>query len=344
MATTTIPIEGLCIEGAVSLERGDGWVSPWRIRHEEKALFPSEGDRLVTHAHSANGVRLRFRTDSDRVSLVLDPVPGQEHPGRVDLCKGAEVVDSALVPPSARIVELSATGLPSARHKGQAPVYELWLPHDAPVRIRGIQIDGTCAVWTPTDSRPRWTAYGSSITMCRSAPSPARTWPAIAARISNTNLTNLGFAGECHLDSMVARTIRDTPADLITLKLGINVHGNSSLNRRSYPAAIVGMVKLIRERHPTTPIGVITSIYASSSELVPNAFGMTLRDYRSLTQDAVARLQALGDDRLLTFCGTDLLGEDESSLLADGTHPTSAGYELIGTRAADIVLPRLLEL
>ena len=43
--------------GAVSLEMADGWVQPWRIPHEERALYPP--DALRERAAMPAGVRLR---------------------------------------------------------------------------------------------------------------------------------------------------------------------------------------------------------------------------------------------------------------------------------------------
>jgi len=178
--------------------------------------------------------------------------------------------------------------------------------------------------------------------MCRTAASPARTWPAVAARLCNLSLTSLGFGGQCHLDPLVAMTLRDLSADLMTLKLGINVYGSSSLNARSYPAAVIGLVRIIRERHPYTPIGVITAIASPDRERTPNAVGCTLEDYRSMTRDASHRLMAAGDEKLFLFEGTDLFGAGDAHLLPDGLHPDAEGYELIGRRFARQVIPRLI--
>ncbi|MFW6313601.1 MAG: GDSL-type esterase/lipase family protein [Spirochaetota bacterium] len=178
--------------------------------------------------------------------------------------------------------------------------------------------------------------------MCRSAASPARTWPAVAARLRNLSLTSLGFGGQCHLDPLVAMTLRDLSADLMTLKLGINVYGASTLNTRSYPAAVIGLVRIIRERHPYTPIGVITAIASPDRERATNVVGCTLEDYRAMTRDAVERLQAAGDEKLWLFEGTDLFGAEDAHLLPDGLHPNPKGYELIGRRFADRVLPMLI--
>jgi hypothetical protein len=71
------------------------------------------------------------------------------------------------------------------------------------------------------------------------------------------HLTSLGFGGQCHLDAMMGRVIADLPADYITLKLGINTIGGSH-SARTYPAAIVGLVQIIRDKHPDTPMALVS--------------------------------------------------------------------------------------
>ena len=56
----------------------------------------------------------------------------------------------------------------------------------------------------------------------------------VVARDQNFNLTCLGYGGQCHLDSMVARMIRDLPANFISMCLGINIQGASSLGPRAF--------------------------------------------------------------------------------------------------------------
>jgi lysophospholipase L1-like esterase len=334
---TTIRAHEALFEGAVSFDENSGGIEPVRLPVGGVSLFPSPDDRLMARARSASGVRLRFATDSRRLVLGVEPATTDEEPRVVDLTRDRALLATRTIASGASSIEIELPG-------GALPVYELWLHQFHPTRVESVGIDDGAIFAIPADRRPRWLTYGSSITMCRTATSPARTWPAVAARAHGLNLTSLGFGGECHLDPMVARVIRDLPADLITLKLGINVHGGASLGARSYPAAVIGLVSTIRERHPTTPIGVITSIISPEREAAPNAVGCTLEDYREMTRDAARRMQQAGDERLVLFEGTGLFGESDAHLLPDGLHPNGEGYELIGARAAERVLPGLLAL
>ena len=67
-----------------------------------------------------------------------------------------------------------------------------------------------------------WVHHGSSISQGSNAASPSTTWPALAASLGGVDLVNLGFGGSALLDPFTARAMRDTPADLLSVKIGIN--------------------------------------------------------------------------------------------------------------------------
>ncbi|TVQ26850.1 MAG: GDSL family lipase [Spirochaetaceae bacterium] len=341
---TTIVAGEVLFQGAVSFDRTAEGLAPVRLPVAQAGLFPSPDDMLMQRAWSPSGVRLRFATDSSRLRVSIVPADTGEEQCIFDLSCGARILDSRTVAPGSDQVDfrLDPSSGNASASGNDLPVYEIWLHQWHPTRVSSLQIDDGARFALPPDDRPRWVAYGSSISMCRTAASPARTWPAVAAREHGLALTSLGFGGQCHLDPLVGMVLRDLPADLMTLKLGINVYGGGSLNVRSYPAAVIGLVRIIRERHPRIPIGVITSIISPDRERTPNAVGCTLEDYRAMTRDAVERLRRAGDETLLLFEGTDLFGEADAQLLPDGLHPNPEGYELIGKRVAELVLPALI--
>ncbi|MFF4600730.1 hypothetical protein [Amycolatopsis sp. NPDC001319] len=90
----------------------------------------------------------------------------------------------------------------------------------------------------------------------------------------------LGFAGQCHLDPVVARFIRDTPAELISVCLGSNVYRHCTFSARSFVPAVTGFLQTVRDGHPDTPLVVMTPIVCPTGEREPNAVGLTLADIR----------------------------------------------------------------
>jgi hypothetical protein len=330
--TKLIRIDESMFEGMISCEVGDGWLRPWRLPFSQLSLFPPE-DGIQARAVMTAGVRLRFATDSSSLALLVVPQNGAR---RFDLTADGEILQTVTAEAQSETVEFA--NLPAGEQ-----VYELWLPTNATVELRDLRIDDTATFRVPSDPRPRWVTYGSSITHCGGASSPARSWPATAARSRGLNLTCLGYGGQCHIDPMVARMIRDLPADVISLKLGINVQGGSTLNARTFKPAIIGMVQIIREKHHTTPIILVSPIISPPRESTPNQVGLSLELMRKEVEDAWKRLVAAGDGNLYYVHGHRLFGEElVADYLPDLLHPNGEGYEIMGRNAAEQVLDLVL--
>jgi lysophospholipase L1-like esterase len=307
-------------EGAISFEKRGGGLKPWRLPFAERGLFPSPAETLLARAEMAAGVRLRFETDARAVGLRVAP---DKEKRIYDLTLGPKLLASVTL--DEQRTDALFDGLPAGRK-----VLELWLPQKQATVARRLLLSDGAAARLVADKRPKWVTYGSSITHCGAAHSPARTWPGVVARAMGWNLTCLGYGGQCHFDPMVARMIRDLPADYISLKLGINVMGGSSLSRRTFRPGIIGLVKIIREKHPRTPITVVSPIISPPRETTPNAVGMTLTIMREEARDAVDRLIAAGDRNLRYVSGLELFGPGEVGYLPDQLHPNGDGYELLG--------------
>src|SRR5439155_18025250 len=137
-------------------------------------------------------------------------------------------------------------------------------------RLRSLELSDGASFDAQLDYRSRWITYGSSITQCRTAASPTQTWPAIVARKRDLNLTCLGYGGQCHLDPLIARTMRDLPADYLSMCVGINIYGAATLNQRTFRPGICAFVQIVREKHPRTPFVVMPPIYSPPREATPN--------------------------------------------------------------------------
>ena len=314
------------LEGAVSVEQGDGWVRPWRLPFRDLRLYPPE-DGIVMRAEDAAGVRLFFTSDSPRVELSVLPA---RQARLFDLTSNGTLLRTVALPSGEGTVafdDLESTDAP----------YELWLPNTHPVALSELRVVDGARLAPAPDSRPRWLTYGSSISQCNAAHSPARTWPGVVARERGLNLTCLGYSGQCHLEPMIGRIIRDLDVDVVTLKLGINVQGGATLSGRTLRPAVIGLVQLIREKHPNIPIAVVSPIVSPPREEQPNAVGMSLGVMRSHLQDAVQRMQDLGDENLYYYDGTEILGQDLVGYLPDLLHPNADGYESLGHSFSQVV-------
>ena len=303
-------------QGTVSLQKTENWVMPWRTPHPMHVLFP---EPLLERSAMPAGVRISFRSNTTRVSGTIVP---QNESGILDLCCDGEVVASLDL---TQKDNFAFEGL-----SGEEKLIELWLPQFGQFQLRNLTIDDGATLRPFADARPRWVTYGSSITQCRTAASATQTWPAIVARQHGLNLTCLGYGGQCHLDAMVARMIRDLPADYISMCLGINIQGASSLGPRTFRPAIIGAVQIVREKHPDIPLVLMSPIYSPPTEETPNAVGFHLKGMREEVQAAAEALQSQGDRNIHYVDGLRVFGADYEHLLPDALHPDAEGYRVMG--------------
>lgn len=314
-------------DGVDHFEADGPWLRPWRLSPDRlrSALAPA----LVASGRDAAGIRFALHTDASALTLRLAVDPARPKP--VDVVVGASPdapVVPVQVPPGANDVRIDLPGEPVD--------VEIWLPHNTGVRLGDLVLaDADGDLIRPlTPKHFGWIAYGSSLTQSLAASGPSRTWSALVARRNGWRLRNLGLSSEAHLDQAVARAIRDTPANLITLELGINVYILASLTARTLASAIGGFLATIRDGHPDTPVVVWGPFVSTARENVPNAVGLTLRQVRELVAGSVERLRADGDQNLHLVDGTSLIGDADGSLLMDGLHPSAAGELVLADRAA----------
>ncbi|TDC06303.1 hypothetical protein E1267_16835 [Nonomuraea longispora] len=311
--------------GGLAWTEEGGWWQPWRLPPGRIATAHASG--LVTRARMPAGVRAVVRTDASALEL-------RTHAADDDVTSLDVVVDGALWRRTALTAgaATSQVSLPPG-----AKVVEAWLPQFGELRTGALVLHGATYA-AAVDEGPRWVAYGSSITQCRSAAGPSRTWPALVARRLGWDLTCLGFAGECHLDPVAAGAIARTPAEVISLCLGANVYGAASFGPRTFAGQVSGFVQAVRDAHPRAPIAVLSPIVSPDRERLPNQAMMTLEDVRRAVTDAVTTLRRCGDTGLHLIDGPSVLGAgDAHLLLPDGLHPDADGYRLMAARLA----PRL---
>lgn len=306
--------------GAVSVEITKDGARPWRIPYQEAALFPPDG--IGGEAKVPAGVRLSFWSDSTSVQVCFAET---ENPLSFDCLVDGELHSTRTAEPGESAVAWDA--LPSTNK-----LIEIYLSPKHSVCIQRILLDPDSSFAYFQDTRPRWIAYGSSITQCKAAASPSQTWPALVAQSSDLQLTCLGYSANCHLEPMVARMIRDLPADFISLCLGINVMGQSSLNARTFKPSVIGLIQIIRERHHDTPILLMSPIYAPERETTDNQVGLNLVKIRQELREVYEILREHGDSKLFYVEGLDIFGESDQERLSDKLHPDAEGYKRIARR------------
>ena len=353
------------IVGALDFDERESGIAPRRLPAWTRSQVPDGMDAML---RMPSGVRLRFNTNAKNVGLHflasnIAPTPEERRSINLNLeCQGAlwsassragnTIVADAKEPEGYRLIR----GKPDTVWFNDLPedekTCEIWLPHNAFVELRELVVDEGKHIRPATvDERNRWIHYGSSISHCMEAEEPALIWPAVAAREAGVALINLGFSGQCHLDQFVARTIGDADADIISIKVGINVINMDSMKERVFVPALHGFVDTIRERKPTTPIILISPIFCPSAEhhpgpTVPNSDGkfVTLSGHPELRNGSMslarvrdlieATVEQRDDDNLDYRNGLDLFGPEDRVDLPDDLHPNPDGYIRMGHRFA----------
>ena len=360
-----LPDDRVAIAGAITSDVTATGITPRRISNAYRHQLPMEVEFL---ASSPSGVRLRFVTDSPTVGLELLgthlAIGDAMYAAAIDLRADGDLVASEQftagnvinVDPQSRAMNF-VPGEPITLTfdvPAGARVLELWLPNSSLVEARALAIaDGASLSAAPTDVRRKWVHHGSSISHCIEAYSGSRTWPATAAHIADVNLTNLGLAGQCHLDQFTARTIRDAPADLISLKCGINIVNGDTLRMRTFAPALHGFLDTVRDGHPDTPLLVVSPILCPAHEDAPGPTdgtsgtarsvaspvalaqgALTLTMIRGIIESVVRARRDAGDTNLHYLDGRELFNESDLDDLPDGLHPNGDGYIRMGERFA----------
>jgi hypothetical protein len=236
---------------------------------------------------------------------------------------------------------------------------ELWLPHNETVELVELRTDAP--VRPSPERRPVWLHHGSSISQGSNAVRPTGIWPAVAASLGGVDLVNLGFGGSALLDPFTARTMRDTPADLISLKIGINLVNADLMRLRAFGPAVHGFLDTVRDGHPDTPLLVISPLLCPIHEDTPGPGAFDLealaegqlrfratgdpaeRAAGKLTltviRDQLARIvgeRAAGDPNLHLLDGLELYGPADADELPlpDRLHPDATTHRRIGERFA----------
>ncbi|GAT80716.1 lipase [Streptomyces sp. F-3] len=371
----TTPLTADLLRGALELERTAHGLLPHRLPARARAQCADP--QLAMAESQPSGVRLALRTRATAIELdtlptkrryagapprpdgVYDLIVDGRPAGRGSVTGGNTLtVDMAAGTAEHRpgpVGTLRFTGLP-----GTLKDVEIWLPHNETTELVALRTDAPVEP-VPDRGRRVWLHHGSSISHGSDAASPTATWPALAASLAGVDLINLGLSGSALLDPFTARALRDTPADLISLKIGINLVNTDLMRLRAFAPAVHGFLDLIREKRPTTPLLVVSPLYCPLHEdtpgpTVPDLAGLGAGRLRfrsagdpaeraagkltlSVVREELARIvrqRAADDPHLHYLDGRDLYGEaDHAELpLPDGLHPDTETHRRIGERFA----------
>ncbi|MGW2635760.1 GDSL-type esterase/lipase family protein [Streptomyces sp. NPDC001348] len=374
----TTPVTAGLLRGALDVERTQHGVLPHRLPARARAQCADP--QLAMAEAQPSGVRVVFRTRA--TVLELDTLPTKRvytgapprPDGVYDLLVNGRPAGRGSVPGGNTVIIDTATWTAERR---PGPVgtlrfadlpdgvkdIEIWLPHNETTELVALRTDAPVEP-APDPDRRVWLHHGSSISHGSDADSPTTTWPALAASLGGVELINLGLGGSALLDPFTARTLRDTPADLISVKIGINLVNTDLMRLRALGPAVHGFLDTIREGRPATPLLVVSPLLCPIHEDTP---GPSLLDPGSLAtgqprfraagdpaeraagkltlgviREELAQIvsqRAADDPNLHHLDGRLLYGEADAAELPlpDDIHPDAATHRRIGERFAELV-------
>lgn len=373
-----MPIGPSLLHGYAELEKTSSGLLPHRLPAKARAQFPDQ--QLAMVESEPAGVRLAFDTAATTIDLVvlatrrmIIGVP-RRPAGIFDLCidgrleqqRSVEEASIMRIDMASGATTFEPAGPQTLRFEGLASQHkrvEIWLPYNEIIELVTLAAD---APITKIEGKtgPVWVHHGSSISHGSNAASPSGTWPAIAAVSAGLELVNMGFGGNALLDPFTARAIRDRKADIISVKIGINLVNADLMRLRAFGPAAHGFLDTIRDGHPDTPLLVISPIYCPIHETTPGpgmfdldalangetkfvALGkpeesragkLTLSVIREQLETIVAQ-RAQDDANIHYLDGQTLYGAADNARLPlpDRLHPDAETHRLIGARFTEVL-------
>ncbi len=379
---TPVRLSPALLRGALELEHTEHGILPHRLPGWARAQ--NTDPQLGMVEAQSSGVRIALRTAATALELetwrsrtAYAGVPPRPD-GVIELVHNGAVIEHSVTSGGATTIIDMRTGAVERDMHGthvarfaELPTgvkdLEIWLPHNETTEL--IELRSNASVDPVASARPVWMHHGSSISQGSNATRPTGIWPAVAARLAEVELVNLGFGGSALLDPFVARSIRDAPADAISLELGINLVNADLMRLRAFGPAVHGFLDTIREGHPMTPLVVISPLSCPIHEHTPGpgafdpdvlkqgivrfratgdpaetaAGKLTLEVIRTELERIIGERGA-SDPHLHLLDGQELYGPHDAQEhpLPDALHPDAATHQIVGERFAAVAAARAL--
>ena len=309
---------------------GLGWDIPGTFRRmpvEHGGQLTQAVDELAWHTA---GVKLRFRTNSRRISLrvKLRGVHAMDHmtaTGEAGFDAYIGDVGSMFYVGTARFnraldsYQSTLCTFPTAERRTVTINFPLY---KGVVEMEVGLDDGSRILAPPAHAyKKAIVIYGTSITQGGCATRPGMAYTNILSRRIDAPFINLGFSGSGRGEPGVARVIATLPPPaLFVMDYDANVRSFEKMRE-----TLVPFIEIIRNRWPKTGILVVSRIIYASEAYKDDVRKQRL-ERRNYQRSVVNRLRRAGDTRIAFVDGGTLLGKDYGDCSVDGAHQTDLGF------------------
>ena len=171
-------------------------------------------------------------------------------------------------------------------------------------------------------ARPRWVAYGDSITAGFGSSAPSAAWASVVSRRHDLDVVNLGFPAAGRGELAVAEHVPELAPEVISVAFGTNCWSTLAHPAPLLAAQTSAFIDAVAPPGSGTPVVVISPIVRPDAEQTSNSRGATLEELRRAVEDSAAALSSAV--RPVTVVqGRALVDAGD---LADGVHPNDHGH------------------
>ena len=212
---------------------------------------------------------------------------------------------------------------PKDKYHDQGKEYQLFLPLYNSVEWLEIGVSKNSKLEPlPIRKEMPIVVYGTSIAQGACASRPGMAWTSILSRKMDRPLINLAFSGNGRLEKEMIDLISTLDAKIYVLDCLPNLSLNKDRTSEEVYERLISSVKVIRERHPTTPILLADHAGYSDGSTNKDRY-KTYNELNELQAKAFMQLKSHGIKNIYLLPKEDFnLGLED---FVDGTHPSDLG-------------------
>ena len=295
----------ITVKGAHYITKKDGLVCFGRFDNKLESLPLKEKGFNWKKAQSTTGVRIFFKTDSPKVTLLFENLDSDFNRG----------IDYGVFIDGKFFKSYTFAGKPGSENKlvidsGNKVMkeYEVTLPTFANPRLKGLEIEDGCKLEAISDKKQKvYVAMGDSITHGQGQQNATyKTYPYLLSKKLGVDYYNLAVGGG-KISMLAAKQLKDWyKIDLMTILIGYNDWVFDGKTPDSYKKKYREFLKEVRLHHPETKIFCISLLYTKNHKSRKTGEKYQPDDYRKALKSLVQELQEAGDKNLFFIAGDQI--------------------------------------